>query len=720
MALAHYTFNAKWASGLERSTRFGRDEAKFSTKGFWGGLAAGAAVGSVFGHFGAAVGAVAGAYYGSGANAMVSSGALFASQWIWNTLYGSPYEQKILAAVKGMGGIPGTSLSLMNGVLRQISPLWHGNIVDYITQYALPEQEGMRFGAPGNSLYKIFHASTFGQYKMGTVGNEWLQQADLPGRFYGQANGLGMMAAVERRVGADFMPESTMGEATSAAIKTRATVYDTWALGQLLERDNKNKERVLDPEKVQSSESGWSSLWSSAKSTVSNTVQTAWGWFGHKVDQVASAASWVGGVVSPPAYAGTLPPGGGANGVSDGVAYAHKIITSQFRGLSLSGGARSVGRNARAGGVAGSRHIPNAMGIRDANDYVGSYAEMSRAAAVINRIGGMYALVHDAGSGLHLHVQTAAGTQRGVVTHGHHDHDGHDHEHEHTKETKKTMSSAGGWTPTVTQRTQPSLTGATGRFANFIDKAAARFGVDRTLINLIIQRESGGRPDAISSAGAIGLMQVMPFHWGRHIRKLSDMTRQEVQHAMDPETNIMKGTGYFAEVYAGVSGVKDKAQRVKFALAGYNGGPGNLERARSMARRAGRNPNDFEQVVPFMAKTGGREMQQYAYLVLSQSRNAGPAGQGAVPTNMTAGDGKNATVQVAIAPKSRFRQDNAYQNADERLPGIRYAVMQGGVMYTAKGQVRDSAESMSADASDNAPYVEQAKYSQDTVFKGLC
>jgi soluble lytic murein transglycosylase-like protein len=47
-------------------------------------------------------------------------------------------------------------------------------------------------------------------------------------------------------------------------------------------------------------------------------------------------------------------------------------------------------------------------------------------------------------------------------------------------------------------------------YSGVIDQAAQRFDVDPKLISAVIQTESGGNPDAVSSAGAIGLGQIMP------------------------------------------------------------------------------------------------------------------------------------------------------------------------------------------------------------------
>jgi hypothetical protein len=90
-----------------------------------------------------------------------------------------------------------------------------------------------------------------------------------------------------------------------------------------------------------------------------------------------------------------------------------------------------------------------------------------------------------------------------------------------------------------------------------IRRAAAAYGVPENLIRAVIQQESGGRANAVSSAGAAGLMQLMPAT----ARALG------VTDVFNPVQNVFAGTRYLAELLQQFGG------DVRLALAAYNAGP---------------------------------------------------------------------------------------------------------------------------------------------------
>lgn len=80
------------------------------------------------------------------------------------------------------------------------------------------------------------------------------------------------------------------------------------------------------------------------------------------------------------------------------------------------------------------------------------------------------------------------------------------------------------------------------------------------LVAIVMQIESCGAPDAVSSAGALGLFQVMPFHFSL------------VDDPLDPDVNASRGLEYLSQSYALAGGAIDKT------LAGYNGGHSVINR----------------------------------------------------------------------------------------------------------------------------------------------
>ncbi len=91
---------------------------------------------------------------------------------------------------------------------------------------------------------------------------------------------------------------------------------------------------------------------------------------------------------------------------------------------------------------------------------------------------------------------------------------------------------------------------------------AEKFGLDPALFQALIQQESAFNPSAVSSAGALGLTQLMP----KTAKSLG------VTNPLDPIQNMEGGAKYLSQLLKQFNGDR------KLALAAYNAGPGAVSR----------------------------------------------------------------------------------------------------------------------------------------------
>ena len=116
-----------------------------------------------------------------------------------------------------------------------------------------------------------------------------------------------------------------------------------------------------------------------------------------------------------------------------------------------------------------------------------------------------------------------------------------------------------------------------------IDTYAARHGLDRALVHAVVRAESGYNAHAVSPAGAIGLMQVMPA-------TAADYGVRSASALFDATTNVRVGTRHLKRLVSRYG--------IGKAVMAYNAGEGALERHGGFVRFA--------------------ETQRYTHRVLSQ------------------------------------------------------------------------------------------------------
>jgi soluble lytic murein transglycosylase-like protein len=99
------------------------------------------------------------------------------------------------------------------------------------------------------------------------------------------------------------------------------------------------------------------------------------------------------------------------------------------------------------------------------------------------------------------------------------------------------------------------------RYAPYIHRVAHKVRLDPNLIKAVIQAESNFDPYAVSRAGAVGLMQLMP----------QTAARYGVKDRQDPIENLRGGAEYLRDLI-------DEFKNLRLALAAYNAGEGAVRR----------------------------------------------------------------------------------------------------------------------------------------------
>jgi soluble lytic murein transglycosylase-like protein len=136
------------------------------------------------------------------------------------------------------------------------------------------------------------------------------------------------------------------------------------------------------------------------------------------------------------------------------------------------------------------------------------------------------------------------------------------------------------------QRPAPDAPRNSERLERAIRDASIRFGVAPGLIRAVVRVESAGDSGAVSHAGAMGLMQLMP----------ATAKSLGVVCAFEPRQNVLGGTRYLREL-------RDRLGSWRRALAAYNAGPGRV--------LSGRIPEETRRYVELVMKHWQRGSEAY-------------------------------------------------------------------------------------------------------------
>ena len=126
-----------------------------------------------------------------------------------------------------------------------------------------------------------------------------------------------------------------------------------------------------------------------------------------------------------------------------------------------------------------------------------------------------------------------------------------------------------------------NLSKSAALYKDIVRKYSERFRIEQPLIFAVIEQESAFNPEAVSSAPAYGLMQLVPTSGGVHAYSFVYGVEKvpTKSYLFDPERNIELGTAYLRILYNMFDRVNDLDCRRLCVIAGYNTGAGNVSRA---------------------------------------------------------------------------------------------------------------------------------------------
>ena len=136
--------------------------------------------------------------------------------------------------------------------------------------------------------------------------------------------------------------------------------------------------------------------------------------------------------------------------------------------------------------------------------------------------------------------------------------------------------------------------GVISRYDALFHRYSRDCGWDWRLMAAQCYQESTFDPNAVSWAGAKGLMQIMPTTADHlHLRR-DDM--------FDPELNVAAASRLIIELTRAFSDIHDRVEKQNFVLASYNAGQGHIRDAMRLAKRDGRNPRRWADVRQYVLR----------------------------------------------------------------------------------------------------------------------
>jgi membrane-bound lytic murein transglycosylase F len=157
-------------------------------------------------------------------------------------------------------------------------------------------------------------------------------------------------------------------------------------------------------------------------------------------------------------------------------------------------------------------------------------------------------------------------------------------------------------------RERPEISGQISQYDDLFRKYGEEVGIDWRLLAAQAYQESGFDKTAKSTAGARGIMQLLPRTM-RELRVRGDLD--------DPEVGIRAGALYMKKLSDRYGAELPMTERLRFALGAYNAGPGHILDARRVARQEGLDPDvwfeNVERALPLLSRSGYASAARYGY-----------------------------------------------------------------------------------------------------------
>ena len=110
-------------------------------------------------------------------------------------------------------------------------------------------------------------------------------------------------------------------------------------------------------------------------------------------------------------------------------------------------------------------------------------------------------------------------------------------------------------------------------YSEYVEKWAKEYGVPEYIVYSVIKAESDFDPNTVSSADAVGLMQIRAAESSNTFEYIAGMVGDKYDPSLhfDPNTNIKYGTYYLSYLYS-------RFDNWSTVFAAYNGGEGNVSK----------------------------------------------------------------------------------------------------------------------------------------------